>query len=98
MRISGGLSAVYDPSDSSLSWLDKLSSFGQVALNLELMRDLNEINLERARKGLPPLSPSEYSPQVNVGVASDTRNTALMLGGMGLIGLLGVALLARRRR
>jgi len=62
-------------------------------------QDLNEINLERARRGQPPLS-SAYmaatAPRVNVGVAADTQRM-LMWAGIGLVVILGLGTLMRRR-
>lgn len=47
-------------------------------------------NLERARRGLAPLSPSTYQPGVNVGI---DPNTLLLVGA----GVLAIVLLAGRR-
>jgi hypothetical protein len=89
---------VYDPSTGgALSWLDRLQSFGTTIVNLEYMRDINAINLERARQGLAPLSPSTYAPTVNVGVAPDVqRNAMLTLGAIG-IGVFALVMLTKKR-
>ena len=51
-------------------------------------------NIVRAQKGQAPLSASDYSPQVNVGVSQSTRNTALIV----VAALLGGAWLFSRKR
>jgi hypothetical protein len=52
-----------------------------------------QLNLERARQGLPPVDPTQYSGLgVQVGLAPQTQNLILI----GLIGLGAVLLLSRR--
>jgi len=79
---------------SGPSFLDQLVSFGQklipAALSFEQQRNLNELNLERARKGLPPLNTSQYmaqsAPQFRAGLTPDTQNM-LMMGGAAILGV-----------
>lgn len=56
-----------------------------VYLTANQATQLNDINLQRARTGLPPLSPSQYGPTVNVGLSSDVQK--LVIGGVAVIGL-----------
>jgi hypothetical protein len=44
---------------------------------------LQQINLERAQRGLAPLSAAQYAPTVNVGVNQDTQRM-LMIGAIAL--------------
>jgi hypothetical protein len=69
-------------------WFSTLTQF-------DAQRKLMNLNLERAKAGLQPISPAAIAPQVNVGVAPGT----LLAGGGGLLMLaaaaLGVALISR---
>lgn len=90
--------SVYMPAEEgSLSWLKQIQSFGSTLVQMEYMRDLNEINLERARQGKEPLSPAEYAPTVNVGVAPDVQRNAMLALGAVAGGLALIMVLSRRR-
>lgn len=55
-------------------------------LTVNQQRELLAIQNQRAREGLPPLDVSQYTPGVNVGIASDTQRTLLMIaGGVGVL-------------
>ena len=79
---------------SGPSILDQIVSFGQklipVALSLEQQRGLNDLNMQRARMGLPPLNTSQYmaqsAPQVRFGMTPDVQNL-VMYGGAALLGV-----------
>lgn len=48
--------------------------------------ELSQINLERARQGLPPLSAQAYGPQVSVGLSSQTiMLIAIAIGALFLL-------------
>lgn len=53
---------------------------------------LQQINLERARKGLAPLNPANYAPQVGLNLSAGTMNT-IMIAALGL----GAIMLLKRR-
>jgi hypothetical protein len=62
-------------------------TYGQY-LTLQQQRELLRIQNQRAAAGLPPLDVSQYTPGVNVGLASDTQRTLLMVaGGLGVLWL-----------
>jgi len=74
------------------NWWDTLAQSAQKLLpsilTYQQAKDLNDINLERARKGQPPLSPAQYAPQVNVGVAPQTQQMiTYALLGLGALGI-----------
>jgi hypothetical protein len=72
------------------SWIDSIArAMGTVAM-ADYQRRLLNVQLERARQGLPPLESSQYGLGVNVGL---NPQTALLIGGVAL-----VAFLALRRR
>ena len=57
-------------------------------------RELMNLNIERAKKGLPPIDITQYSGVgVNVGLSSSTQQMVLMLGA----GVLLYMLLSKRR-
>lgn len=75
------------------SWIESIArAMGTVAM-ADYQRRLLNVQLERARQGLPPLDASQYGATFNVGLAPGTQQM-LLIGG---IGLLAVLLLARRR-
>lgn len=50
-------------------------------LTVDQQRELLKIQNQRAAQGLPPLDVSQYTPGVNVGIASDTQRTLLLVAG-----------------
>jgi hypothetical protein len=85
-------------SNTSLDWLSQLTGAGQTLLQMDYLKQVNDINLQRAAQGLPPLNPATYAPTVNVGASPAT----LQAGGIGLLALIvgGVviaAMLAKKR-
>jgi len=71
-------------------WISAVSRAMTTVAMADYQRRLLNVQLERARAGMAPLSSSEYGIGVNVGVDSKTM---LLIGGVALI-----ALLALRRR
>lgn len=59
-------------------------------------KQLMDVNLQRAQKGLPPLNAASYTPGVNVGLTSDTQKMVMYLGGAAL-GVLALNSLTRGR-
>lgn len=55
-------------SDTSSGWASQIPNL-VAGINAF---ELSQINLERARQGLPPLSAQAYGPQVSVGLSSQT--------------------------
>lgn len=89
---------------SGPSILDQIVSFGKsvipMALSVKQQNDLNQINVERAKKGLPPLNTSAYAAQsaaqVRVGIAPDTQKM-LMYGVAAVLGVSVLMMVLRRR-
>lgn len=71
-------------------WVSAVSRAMSTVAMADYQRRLLNVQLERARAGLPPLDSSEYGLGLNVGV---NTQTALLIGGVAL-----VAVLALRRR
>jgi hypothetical protein len=67
-------------------WIEALSrAAGQVAM-ADYQRRLLNVQLERARQGLPPLDASQYG--VGVNVQAPQLNTLLILGAVGIVAVL----------
>jgi hypothetical protein len=69
---------------------DLASIYGSVRAQEKLL----DINLERARLGLPPIDTAAYSPSVNVGVTPQTQQ----LLTYALIGVLALGAFALMRK
>jgi len=68
------------------SWIAAISrAAGQVAM-ADYQRRLLNVQLERARQGLPPLDASQYG--VGVNVQAPQLNTLLILGAVGIVAVL----------
>jgi hypothetical protein len=74
-------------------WVSAVSRAMTTVAMADYQRRLLNVQLERARQGLPPLAASDYGVGVSVGIDPATRNM-LLIGGAALIVVL---LLARRR-
>ncbi len=74
-------------------WISALSRAATTVLMTDAQRRLLNIQLERARAGLPPLDSSQYGLGVSVGIGADTQRMLLIGGAV----LLGMFLLMRRR-
>jgi hypothetical protein len=70
-----------DAAGSSPDWYTSISQFGQQLLTWDYARQVNAINLERAKQGLAPIN----APALNVGVASGTLTPLLLLGVAALL-------------
>jgi hypothetical protein len=83
--------------NDSLGWLEQLTGAGQTLIQLDYLKQINDINLQRAAQGLPPISAAEYAPTVNVGASPAT----LQAGGLGLLALIAggivIALLVAKK-
>jgi len=73
-------------------WISAISRAMTTVAMADYQRRILNAQLERARQGLPPLQPSEYSPAINVGLSPQTRSL-LIYGGLALVAVL----LLRRR-
>lgn len=83
-----------DPSQSgATSWLDLLSK----GLTTLQTYQLNQINVERAKLGLPPIDTSQYTGVgVRVGLAPQTQQL-LIYGGLALLAVLVFQSVMKRR-
>ena len=78
-------------------WWETWSRIASAVVMSKQQSDLMKINVERARKGLPPLDMAAYSSVgVNVGVSQGTQQW-LTYAGLAVLGFLVFNTLARRR-
>lgn len=92
-QFAPGFSRFLPTTDEAQDWV---SSIAQAAAAVELtraQRELLQIQMDRARAGLPPLDSSQYGLGASVGIS---RDTILMIGGVG-VGLLVLWSALRRR-
>ncbi len=83
-----------DPSQSTATtWLDVINK----GLTVYQTQQLNQINLERARMGLPPIDTSQYTGVgVRVGIAPQTQQL-LIYGGLALLAVMVFQSVMKRR-
>jgi len=83
-----------EPSQSTAnSWLDLVSK----GLTVYQTQQLNQINVERARMGLPPIDTSQYTGVgVRVGLAPQTQQL-LIYGGLALLAVMVFQSVMKRR-
>ena len=77
------------------TWTDTLQRMLPILAMTYQQREILQIQLERAKAGLPPLPNSDFGAQVSVGIDPATRKW-LMIGALGLAGLLAWRVFARR--
>lgn len=83
---SSGDSSV-DSSLFSAQTVNQLTDLAKTLVTTYSSIQLNQLNIERAKRGLSPLNTSAYSPQVNVGLSPDIKQY-LLIGGIALAGIL----------
>jgi hypothetical protein len=70
------------------SWIDTLTKLATAVVMTAQQTQLIQLNIERAKAGLPPIDITQYSGVgVNVGLSSSTRNL-LIYGGIALVAVL----------
>lgn len=76
--------------------LDDWLSIAKQGLNLVQTQQLNQINVARARQGLPPIDTSRYTGMgVNLGLTPQTQQL-VMYGGLALLAVLLINNLTKR--
>lgn len=68
------------------SWIDTLSRILPSILASVQQKQLLDVQIERARAGLPPLDVSQYTPGVSVGLSQSTKDL-IMYGGIAALGV-----------
>lgn len=82
-----------------------ITSLAPQIVQARAQRDVLEVQLERMRQGLPPLSATQYAPGLQLSVdpsmyapGLEAMKPWLIWGGLGLVGVFVVSQLAKRRR
>ena len=76
--------------------LDDWMQIAKQSLNLVQTQQLNQINVARARQGLPPIDTSRYTGMgVNLGLTPQTQQL-VMYGGLALLAVLLINNLTKR--
>ncbi len=78
------------------SWYDALARLLPVLASTYQQKQLLEVQVDRARQGLPPLDATQYAGGVQVGLSPDVQKL-LMWGGIAALAILGFAVFQRRR-
>jgi hypothetical protein len=92
------LSATPAPADSTPSWVTQVLALSQGALALKQQRDIQSINTDRLRQGLPPIDASDVAVGAKVAMDPGQLNKILIASGIGLSLILAVLVISRRRR
>ncbi len=76
--------------------LDDWLAIAKQGLNLVQTQQLNQINVERAKQGLPPIDTSRYTgTAVNLGLTPQTQQL-IVYGGLALLAVLLINNLSKR--
>lgn len=68
------------------SWMQTLTRSLPILTATYQQRQLLQVQVDRARAGLPPLDVSNYGAGVQIGLSKDTKNM-LLYGGIGIAAL-----------
>lgn len=81
----GVVSKINQTQTTGESWIDTLTKLIPALTLTTQQVQLMQLNIERAKKGLPPVDIASYSGiGVNVGLSGDTKNL-LIYGGIALV-------------
>lgn len=78
------------------SWYDSLARLLPMLASTYQQQQLLQVQVDRAKQGLPPLNTNQYAAGVNVGVSQDTQKM-LMYGLIGVGALVIFSTMAKRR-
>jgi hypothetical protein len=80
-------------------WVQTVTNVLTPLANAYSQVQLNNVQLQRAAKGLPPLNTAAYqnASSLKAGLDPATQKTVLMVGGMIVLGFLGFGFLSKRR-
>lgn len=87
-------------STATPAWLANLTTgitnFFVGRQQLQTIDEINQINIQRAAAGLPPINPNIAQPGVQVGLSSQTQ-TLLVYGALGIGALVVLNMFMKRR-
>lgn len=89
----GAAQIIADSQTPGEPWWQTAQKIALAIVQTDQQRQIMNMNIERARQGLPPVDPTAYSGLgVQVGLSPSTQNLILI----GVLGLGAILLLARR--
>jgi len=85
-QVAGGINKkISETQVPGESWIDTLTKLLPAITMTAQQQQLMQLNIERAKKGLPPVDIAAYTGiGVNVGLSPDTKNL-LIFGGLALV-------------
>lgn len=69
------------------SWIDSAARLVTIIAATDQQRQLLQVQVDRAKQGLPPLNISQYAAGVQVGISSDLKNL-LIFGGAAALAIM----------
>lgn len=69
------------------TWMDTLSRSLPIMAATYQQKQILDVQVDRARQGLPPLNASQFAAGVQVGLTPDVKNI-LIMGGIGIVALM----------
>lgn len=97
VAVSDQASSGFDVQAVATRALDILKESLPTYLQYSTQKQLIDLNIERAKRGLAPVDSSTIAPTVNVGVSSDVQKL-VTLGLLGAFGLGALSLMTRGKR
>jgi hypothetical protein len=95
----GDVTATDTPAAAQTGMLDNIvntiGKLGTAYAQYKSQSQIIDLNVQRAKAGLPPIDAGDIAPQANVGIAASTRT--MMYAGIGALVLVGVLMAASRR-
>ena len=80
------------------SWFDKIMSFATPLLQIRQQKTLFDLQLKRAKQGLPPLAVEQYAPAVRVKAGIDSSiMVPLVIAGVGVAAMIVLPRLLGKR-
>lgn len=80
----GVTSLVDEQQGNGENWFDTLGRLLPGLVATYQQKQLLQLQVDRARQGLPPLNASQYGAGINVGLSQDTQKL-IMYGGIALV-------------
>jgi hypothetical protein len=91
--ITGIVASTQNPGES---WTDALVKVLPAIAATVQQKQLLQVQVDRAKAGLPPLDVSQYTPGVNVGLSKDTQQLLIYGGIAAIVAVLLVSYMHKR--
>lgn len=84
-RDYAGILNTYTPVEDTTGWLDKLGQYATQFSSAIAQYQLSQLNIERAQRGLQPISSAQLGPTFTVGVGATPQTTWLIIGAVAVL-------------